>query len=430
MKAAFHTLGCKVNQYETQILLQQFASAGFEIVSAEEKADVYIVNSCTVTSFGDKKSRQMLRRFKRRNPDAVVALTGCYPQAFPDIARHLPEADVITGTRERSQLLVLVQKAIEEKTQIVQISPHLPNEPFEPMQATSFLEHTRAFVKIEDGCERYCSYCIIPKARGFVRSKPLKDLKQELYGLAEKGFREVVLVGINLSCYGKELGLRLIDAVRLACSVPGIERVRLGSLEPEMLTAGDIAELAALPKFCPQFHLSLQSGCDETLRRMNRHYTAAEYADIVKNLRHSFENPAITTDVMVGFPGETQEEFEASLKFCQELSFAKAHVFIYSPRPGTPAARREQLAAEIKEKRSERMIAACEEKRAEFLQSQVGRTEEVLFETALPGGEIEGYTKNYVPVRISEKIPLCGEIRSVKLTGMGKDWCTGELTEQ
>ena len=319
MRIAFATLGCKVNQYETENLMELFLSDGFDVVEPQEEADVYVVNSCTVTSSGDKKSRQLLRRLKKQNPAAKVALTGCFPQAFPDAAELIPEADIITGSYNRKGLLQAVQKALATGERVVDITPHQRHEAFEGMSVRGLRGRTRAFIKIEDGCERYCSYCIIPTARGPIRSKPLKDIRAELEGLVENGYKEVVLVGINLSSYGKDLGLRLIDAVKLACSVEGLHRVRLGSLEPELLSDEDLSEMAKLPHFCPQFHLSLQSGCDKTLRAMNRHYDCAEYRRIVDKIREVFENPSITTDIMVGFPGETEEDFEASMTFAEEI---------------------------------------------------------------------------------------------------------------
>ncbi len=429
MRAAFLTLGCKVNQYETNILEQQFAAAGFDIVDCEERADVYIVNSCTVTASGDKKTRQMVRRFKRLNPEAVVAMTGCYPQAFPEKAAEVAEADVITGTGDRASLLPSVLSVMGNGKRIVSVRPHSTDEPFEPMSAERFLDRTRAFIKIEDGCDRYCSYCIIPTARGRVRSKPLDDVRGEAEHLRQLGYREIVLTGINLSSYGKHDGLRLADAVRAVCET-GIERVRLGSLEPELLTDDDIRLFASFKSFCPQFHLSLQSGCNATLKRMNRHYTAAEYMEIVGRIRRSFENPSITTDVMVGFAGETEEEFEQSLKFVRDAGFAKAHVFAYSIRPGTRAADMpEQVDAQIKDERVRRMIEASDETRRAFLFSEVGRTEPVLFETEAAPGVYEGYTPNYTPVRARCPRDMGGEIHVVRLTGVGADWCEGELIE-
>lgn len=427
MKAAFYTLGCKVNQYEAQILAQQFADAGYEIVPPEMPADVYVVNSCTVTASGDQKTRRVLRRFRALCPGATVVLTGCYPQAFPDDAARLADADVIAGARDRAALVELVRRARETRGRIVAVTPHERGEPFEPMRAAAFRERTRAFVKIEDGCDRYCAYCIIPQARGPVRSKPPGELRAELEGLARAGYREAVLVGINLPSYGRELGLRLIDAVELACAVDGIERVRLGSLEPELLTGGDIARMARQPKLCPQFHLSLQSGCDATLARMRRHYDTAEYTRIVQSLRAHFENCAITTDVMVGFPGETDAEFGQSLSFVESLGLAKAHVFAYSRRPGTRAADMPgQLPNAVKEARSARMIEATDRTRAAFLAGQAGRTVGVLFETR-DGGALDGYAENYTPVRVFTDEDLRGQIRRVLITSADGVRCVGTL---
>ncbi len=427
MRASFYTLGCKVNQYETQILKQLFSAEGYDIVEFDEQADVCVINSCTVTDTGDKKTRQALRHAKRENPGAVVALCGCMPQAFPDICEKLPEAQVITGSYNRKGLINAVKRSLATGERVIDITPHKRGEGFERMHAEGFAEHTRAFVKIEDGCERYCSYCIIPTARGPVRSKPLEEIRAELTALAGQGYKEAVLVGINLSCYGKELNLRLIDAVQAAAQIPGIERIRLGSLEPELLTDEDIKTLALLPQFCPQFHLSLQSGCDETLRRMNRHYTTDEYLTIVHRIRAAFDNSAITTDIMVGFPGETEEEFEASLAFLESTGFAKAHVFAYSARAGTKAALLQpQVPKGDKDKRSHRMLAAAEQAHKRFLASQAGKTLPVLFETC-EGGVNTGYTMNYAPVRVTGEDSLQGTIRQVLITGAAEDACIGTL---
>lgn len=427
MRIAFYTLGCKVNQYETQILSQLFAADGYDIVSPDEIADVYVINSCTVTATGDKKTRQMLRHFKSQNPAAKVALTGCFPQAFPQAAEKLPEADILMGARGREELVKLVARCLATGERIVEIRPHERGEKFEKMSASGFAERTRAFVKIEDGCERYCSYCIIPTARGPVRSKPLDELAEELRDLAKSGYQEVVLVGINLSCYGKELGLRLIDAVEQACHTEGIERVRLGSLEPELLTDEDIERMASMPQMCPQFHLSLQSGCDATLKRMNRHYDTAEYTRITDSLRQHFKNCAITTDIMVGFPGEDEEEFSDSLAFAEKTAFAKVHVFAYSQRPGTRAATLpNQVPKAEKSSRSARMIALTGQTRAAFLQDQIGRTASVLFESHVKDGVYEGYSENYTPVHVRCDSDLRGKLLQVQITGANADFCTGE----
>ncbi|MCI9457451.1 MAG: tRNA (N(6)-L-threonylcarbamoyladenosine(37)-C(2))-methylthiotransferase MtaB [Oscillospiraceae bacterium] len=427
MRVAFYTLGCKVNQYETQIMEQMFSAEGFDIVdSASGSADIYVVNSCTVTATGDKKSRQVLRRFKRQNPGAAAVLTGCYPQAFPEAAQQIPEADVITGTYRRSAVLEAVKEYLSTGKRVVRITPMERKGEnrarFEEMRAGQMNERTRAFVKIQDGCDRFCSYCIIPTARGPVRSKPLEEIRAELTALAENGYREAVLVGINLPCYGSDLGLGLLDAVKTACAIPGLERVRLGSLEPELLTPEDIAAMAAMPNLCPQFHLSLQSGCDATLKRMNRRYDTAEYRRIVRDLRSAFENASITTDIMVGFPGEDEGEFRESLAFAEEIAFAKAHVFMYSPRPGTRAANMPgQVDSAAKERRSGEMIRATERTRRKFLESQIGRREQVLFETNTSGGLYHGYTRNYTPVEAASLENLCGQMREVTITGLTED---------
>lgn len=426
MKIAFVTLGCKVNQYETAVLEGLFSENGFEISENPEAADVCVVNSCTVTASADQKTRQTLRRIRRENPGAVLVLTGCYPQASPESA-DLPEADIITGTRDRAQILPLVKKFLADHERIVSVLPHERREAFEEMSAGSMPGHTRAFVKIEDGCEQFCSYCAIPFARGPVRSKPLDEITAELARLAAAGHREVVLSGINLPCYGRDLGLRLIDAVEAACAVPGIDRVRLGSLEPERLTEEDVARMAAQPRVCDQFHFSLQSGCDETLRRMNRRYTTAEYAAQSALLRRYFPNAALTTDVMTGFPGETDEEFAQSLEFVRSIGFAKVHVFPYSRRPGTRADKFPgQLSRKVKEERAARMSEAAAASRRDFLASQLGRTEEVLFEDC-ENGFWHGYTTNYTPVYVRSEEPLHNELVRVMLTAPEGDGLLGVL---
>lgn len=427
MKVHVITLGCKVNQYESQAMLQQLLHAGFS-PSMGESADVVLINSCTVTATSDHKVRQTLHRSRRQNPGAVIVLTGCMPQAFPEEAEALTDADVILGNSNRSALLPDILTYLSTHQRIIDIVPHERKGSFEPMQIEDFQERTRAFIKIQDGCNRFCSYCIIPYARGRVRSKPLEDLEQELRLLGERGFREVVLTGINLSAYGQELDLHLCDAVEAACRTPGIERVRLGSLEPEQLSLPVIRRLAAQKKLCPQFHLSLQSGCDATLRRMNRHYDTAEYREIVQNLRAAFPNAAITTDIMVGFAGETEQEFAESLAFAEEIGFAKVHVFAYSRRPGTVAySAPDQLTKEVKDRRSKAMIEVTLGTMREFFQKQVGQTAGVLFERECAPGIYEGYTENYTPVTVSSEQPLHGQILPVRITSAGEDGCTGEL---
>ncbi|MEE0805894.1 MAG: tRNA (N(6)-L-threonylcarbamoyladenosine(37)-C(2))-methylthiotransferase MtaB [Acutalibacteraceae bacterium] len=430
MKVKMITLGCKVNQYESEAMLSSLLKNGFTAAADDEQADVVVLNSCTVTAESDRKVRQIFRRAKKDNPDAVMVLSGCMAQAFPEDAQRLEEADIILGTSNRARLLPDLLTFLSTRQRIVDIEPHTNGETFERLQVENFSGRTRAFVKIEDGCNRFCSYCIIPYARGRVRSKPLEDLKAELHALSDNGFREVVLTGINLSAYGQEFGLHLCDAIEAACAVPGIARVRLGSLEPEQLSEPVIRRMAKQEKLCPQFHLSLQSGCDATLRRMNRHYTADEYRTIVRNLRAAFDNAAITTDIMVGFAGETEEEFAASLAFAREIAFAKVHVFAYSRRPGTRAYDMgDQVTNAVKESRSHAMIRATTETQRAFFDTQVGRTEQVLFERAVQPGVYEGYSMNYTPVLAASGTSLAGQIRTVRIESNAGTHCIGRITD-
>ena len=419
MRVTFYTLGCKVNQNETGALAQLFEENGYTVVSYEEGADVYIVNSCTVTNFGDQKSRKWLRRAKRENPGAVTVLTGCYPQAFPEEAAKITEADVVTGSGNRHAILADVQKVLDgEQTRVVDIRPHEKGEQFEELPMDKFAEHTRAFVKVEDGCNRRCAYCVIPRARGPVRSRDEASVLEELRRLAEAGYKEVVLTAISLPSYGTDSGTSLVELIEKAAEVPGIERIRLGSLDPDMLHAEDIRRMAAVKKLCPQFHLSLQSGCDKTLRTMRRPYTTAQYADIAAQLRQAFgaENVSFTTDVIVGFPGETEEDFEASMDFVTGMRFLKVHVFPYSRREGTAAFDfPDQLPEHEKEARSHRMTAAVEEVRAAEVAAMQGRTASVLLETPLSNTLFTGYTKQYLPVLVSASGHKTGDIVEVVL---------------
>lgn len=428
MKVNIITLGCKTNQYESQAMLGKLTAAGFSACETIAESDVVIINSCTVTATSDHKVRQTLHKARRTNPDAILVLTGCMPQAFPDEAATLADADIILGNSNRSALLPDILQYLSSHQRIIDIVPHERKAEFEEMHVDNFYERTRAFLKIEDGCNRFCSYCIIPYARGRVRSKPLEDLRNEANKIAQNGYMELVLTGINLPAYGKELGLHLCDAVEAACAPQGIARVRLGSLEPEQLSEDVIARLAKQEKLCPQFHLSLQSGCDATLARMNRHYNTEEYRTIVKNLRTAFPNAAITTDIMVGFPGETDEEFAQSLAFAEEIAFAKVHVFAYSRRPGTRANDMpNQITNKVKEERSHKMIALTQRTKEEFFQQQLHLTEPVLFERSCAANVYEGYTSNYTPVRAASAAELSGKLLPVKITDTCADYCVGEL---
>ncbi len=428
MKIAFHTLGCKVNQYETQAMRFLVEEAGHSTVEYtpgyDIKADALVINSCTVTGESDRKLRQLLRRCRRELPQAVIVVNGCMPQAFPQQANRLSEADIILGNASRRDLLPHIEAFLANPRRLVNIPPH--DTIIEPLSIREFSGRTRAFVKIQDGCNRFCSYCIIPYARGRVRSRTPELIRQELQCLADRGYREAVLVGINLTAYGQDCGLSIADAVDAACSVDGLERVRLGSLEPDYMTDEVLTRLAAQPKLCPQFHVALQSGCDATLRRMNRHYTTSEFATLCKRLRVLFPGCAITTDVMVGFPGESADEFAASLSFVKSVAFSRVHVFAYSRRPGTVADRMpHQLTNAEKAARSKQMIAACQEAAAEYAARQIGCIVEVLLETPQQDGVMEGHTDTYLTVHVVTDKPS-GVMVQVRIVGVHGDVMLGE----
>lgn len=426
MKVSTITLGCKVNQYETQAMLNQLLQGGFSACQTGEDADIILLNSCTVTSTSDHKVKQTLHKARREHPHAVIVLTGCMPQAFPELAEDLTDADIVLGNSNRSSLLPHILQYLSTRQRIIDIVPHQTKEKFESMSVENFYERTRAFIKIQDGCNRFCSYCIIPYARGRVRSKPLDDLIAEVTQLAEKGYKEIVLTGINLSAFGQDINLHLCDAVEAVCAINGIERMRLGSLEPEQLSEDVIIRLSKQQKLCPQFHLSLQSGCDETLKRMNRHYTTEEYRTIVQNLRNAFDNAAITTDIMVGFPGETEEEFMQSLEFAKEISFSKVHVFAYSQRPGTKACNApNQITKKVKETRSKQMMHVTNQTKQAFLNQQCGTIQDVLVEREINTNLYEGYTANYTPVQFHSDKNLCGQLVAVHITKANENDCYG-----
>ena len=427
MLVAFHTLGCKVNQYETQAMRRQLEKAGYltaEFIPDQTLADVLVINSCTVTGESDRKLRQFLRRCRRTLPEAVIVLCGCMSQAYPDKAFALPEVDIVLGNAVRSDLLPQLEAYFVEKQRICCVPPH--TSLYEPLDIDAFQGRTRAFVKIQDGCNRFCSYCIIPYARGRVRSRKPEDITAELTRLAANGYKEVVLVGINLTAYGQDCGLTIADAVDAACAVDGLERVRLGSLEPDFITDEVIARLKAQPKLCPQFHLALQSGCDATLKRMNRHYTTAEYADLCTRLRYHFPNCAITTDVMVGFPGETEEEFDETCRFVDAIAFARVHIFAYSRRPGTNADRLpNQVNNSEKAHRSKRMQAHCNRSAEAYASQYVGKTVSVLLETPYPNGIVDGHTDTYLTVMVKTNKPE-GTLHPVRITACEGDLLYGE----
>ena len=409
MKVAFYTLGCKVNHYETQAMEELFRKAGHEIVSFEDAADAYIVNTCTVTSIGDKKSRQILSQAHRRNPDALIAAVGCYAEVAKETVAALPGVSLVLGTEGRKDIVRLVEQAADRVC--------VPSYPA-PFERHSFEElsaqrdsRTRATLKVQDGCVSFCSYCIIPFARGALRSRTLESTEHELRSLAECGYREVVLTGIQLSAYGFDLPDKpeLSDLIVLADRIPGLERLRLGSLEPRVITDRFLAVARESRTLCRQFHLSLQSGCDTVLARMNRRYTTAEYRDAVERIRACMPDAAITTDIIAGFVGETEEEHRETMRFVEEIGFARIHVFPYSRRKGTKADAMEgHLPRALKEARTKELIALGERLEKAFVDKQLGRTVDVIMED-----DGTGYTGNYVRVRCEG---ACGETVRVRLT--------------
>lgn len=424
MNVHFHTLGCKVNQYETEGMREEFLKRG-NTCCEDKPADVIVINSCTVTSESDRKTRQLGRKLKRENPSALILLTGCMVQAFPEKAEKLDFADVVIGNTDNARVADLAEQAVIERKKIFSVNKHELNEAYNTLHIDDFDERTRAYMKIEDGCDRFCSYCIIPYARGHVRSRSIESIKLEAQSLAANGFKEVVLVGINLSAYGSDCGLNLCDAVDAVCSADGIKRVRLGSIEPDHITDEMLIRFKAQEKFCPHFHLSLQSGCDATLKRMNRRYDSEFYMDLVTRIRRIFNDAAVTTDIMVGFPGESEEEFNESLNFVKKVGFSRVHIFCYSKREGTVAAAlNNQIPHSKKQERSHLMAQAADVSEQEFLKSYLGSTMPVLFESS-EEGFAEGYTANYIRVKVKSDNPHTGEIINVKISEAENDYCIG-----
>ncbi len=401
MNVYFHTFGCKVNSFESAAMANILKEHGYTVVESELDADIVVVNSCTVTANTDRKVRQYLHKIKRDNEKVITVLTGCFVEAFPDEAAKTDGADIVTGNASRKEIYRVIDEYLKKSEKLISIEE--ASREFESLFAPELEGHTRAFMKIEDGCERYCSYCIIPFARGRVRSMTLAEIERQAKVLAENGYREIVVSGINLSFYGKDIGCNLADAIETIASVDGIERIRLGSLEPDLLD-GFIERLSKVKKLCSQFHLALQSGCDATLKRMNRHYTAMEYCAVADRIRSLFENPTFTTDVIVGFPGETQEDFEQSLDFIKGFGFLKVHIFPYSVRPGTVAAKLpDQIQKAEKERRAKLLFEAVEPSRDEIIRSFIGSDVRVILEAPDSDGLFTGYTDRYAPVLFKSK---------------------------
>ena len=426
MKIGICTLGCKVNQYETQAMEQELTGRGHTLVPFEGEADAYIINTCTVTAISDKKSRQMIRRARKQNPDAVVAVCGCYAQTKPENIREL-DVDLISGTGDRMKFLDLLEQAVREKEPVVSMDEALRRRQFEVLPAGGMAQRTRAMLKVEDGCVNFCSYCIIPYARGPVRSLPLKAAAEQTRQLRQEGYREIVLTGIEISSWGQDLrdGTSLIDLLETVSREAGDMRLRLGSLEPRTITEEFCRRAAALPGLCPHFHLSMQSGCDATLRRMNRKYDSKRYKESVNLLNVYFDRPAITTDLIVGFPGETEEEFAATLDFVRSCGFAEMHIFPYSIRTGTPAAEMEQVPKAVKEERAARAAAVAEELHRRYLSGCVGQVYPVLYEQPYEG-VWHGHAPNYMTVTATAAEDLHNRVIPTRITGAAEELLTGE----
>lgn len=426
-KAALHNLGCKVNAYETEAMQHLLEEAGYEIVPFTQKADVYVINTCSVTNMADRKSRQMLHKAKKNNPDSIVVAAGCYVQTSEKEVLNDLSVDIVIGNDRKHDLVRLLEEysldSVNDTVDDINDGKH----DFEELFIDQTKEHTRAFIKVQDGCNQFCSYCIIPYARGRVRSRRFENVIAEVERLAANGFKEVVLTGIHLSSYGVDFeeATGLLELIQAVNAVKGIERIRLGSLEPKIVTEHFASELSKLDKICPHFHLSLQSGCDETLKRMNRKYTTKEYERGCELLRKYFVHPAITTDVIVGFPGETEEEFEQTKAYLEHIHFYEMHIFKYSKRKGTRAAvMPDQIDEQIKAARSEKLIALGHDMSKEFRRFYIGKNEEVLFEEKAVIGDKEyfvGYTKEYVKVAKKTDENLENQIVSGRISGMLTD---------
>ena len=419
-KVAFCTLGCKVNQYETNAMEQKFIQAGYEIVGFTEIADIYVINTCTVTNMSDKKSRQMIRKAKQLNGNAIVVAVGCYVQTAKEQLENIKELDLILGNNEKKDIVKYIEKYRKGEKQI-KYNDVLHQDEYDEYGFVTHIEQTRVIVKVQDGCDRFCSYCAIPYARGKVRSRKIENIVAEITKLAEEGIKEVVITGIHIASYGKDLkeDIGLIDVLEKINEINGIQRIRLGSLEPMLINESFLKRLAKLEKICHHFHLSLQSGCDETLKRMNRRYTTEEFRNVVRLLRNTYDDVILTTDIIVGFPGETENEFERTYEFLKEINFYKMHVFKYSRRDGTKAATMpNQIAPNIQEERSKKLISLSNKNQQIYNESYVGKTVQVLFEEASKG-YIKGHTQNYLVVNIKEDIEkFHNQIVPVKITSI------------
>ncbi len=434
-RIAFYTLGCKVNQADTASMEAIFKSAGYKVVGFNEDADVYLVNTCVVTNTGQRKSRQIINRAVRHNPMALTVVTGCYPQTAPDEVRAIDGVDVIIGNQERARIVELVEQALTSKRDDIldNVQKMTVDTRFEELGAGTETNKTRAFLKIQEGCNQYCTYCIIPFARGPLRSRSLESIKEEITKLVAAGYKEVVLIGIHLGCYGKELAkdgvkLSLYDAVEAALSVPGVERLRLGSLESVEVETRLMELMAKEPRLCHHLHLPLQSGCDKVLKAMHRPYDTARFAELLKEIRSYVPDVAITTDIIVGFPGETEEDFEETLAFARSCGFAKMHIFPYSKRKGTPAEKMpNQVEEQVKQECAARLSELDKEMQHEAMTYWIGKDVTVQFEQPVDDNHVEGLCGAYMRVVLEGGQELCDQIRTVHIVGVEDDYLVGKL---
>lgn len=428
MKLSILTLGCKVNQYESEAMEELFVKAGYELTD-EGPADVYIINTCTVTNLSDRKSRQFISRAKKENPNSIIAVTGCYSQVAPEDIKELGDIDVILGTSQRHRIVELCEKAMKDHVKIDLVSELKVGKDFEDLSISENRDKTRTYIKIQEGCNQFCSYCIIPYARGPITSRDEESVLEEVERLAKSGYKEFVLTGIHVASYGKDnQGIPLIELIEKVAKIPGVKRIRLSSLEPNIVDDDFLSRVKALPEFCDHFHLSLQSGSTSVLKRMNRKYTAEGYLEKIKLIRSYYPDAGITTDIIVGFPGESEEEFEETLALVREIGFSKIHIFRYSPRKGTPAATfPDQVAGIVKKERSQRLEELAEKTCDAFKDTLIGKTLEVQFEE-VQEGYWTGYSKNYIKVFLESKDNLESEIRNVIIVGKKDDGLFAKLS--
>lgn len=428
-KVAFYTLGCKVNQYETEAMIELFEKKGYINVDSEDFADIYVINTCTVTHMSDRKSRQYIRRMKKINPEAVIAVVGCYSQVSPEEILDIEEVNLVMGTNDRRTIVEKIEK-VTANSKISTVDDIMKVKEFESIEISQTNGKTRAFIKIQDGCDRYCTYCIIPYARGRIRSRNIEDIVEEIKMLAKNGYKEVVLTGIHVASYGKDLddGSNLLTVLKRVHAISGIDRIRMSSVEPKLFDENFVDEICKLDKLAPHYHLSLQSGCDETLKRMNRRYTTDEYMHIVNILRDRIPGVSITTDVIVGFPGESNEEFSKTLNYLRELKLMHTHIFKYSPRKGTPAASMDnQVDSQTKNLRSATLLSLCTTNFKNFVEKFKDKKLRVLVEEIDKDGYYEGLTDNYIRIKVKSDKDIRGDFTLVKIVDIFDDYCIGEI---